>query len=400
MKCQELTDKLVMPKKVPGWDTLSIEEKYQRDINLRRVRRDIAPYFAHDPDRFTGALIVAVLNDTEMKFESVASLVPSLPELYKKAAERTGALILSGEEILVPLDGQHRAKAIQYAISGVDEAQKDIEGINPDTSLAKETLVVILVRFEPQKARRIFNKVNRYARPTQKSDNLITDDDDHVAVLTRWLVNQCFASRLINIRTTTLKHRAVEFTTLATLYECNRAILDHACHTIPKAGPIAPAARKLMEKELQDTWTSLLTDISAFAEAVKDPDESGDNARIELREDNILGTPVGQQALVRAFLRIGTTDTNGVRIRPKEACQRLDSLDWSKSNPQWQGVLMNGNKVSSGRAAVNLAVDFVAWCAGFPHGDEERDNLIRRVKDNLSDADATAFSLPSPWEPL
>ena len=32
-------------------------------------------------------------------------------------------------------------------------------------------------------ARKIFNKVNRYARPTSKADNLITSDDDILAIL-------------------------------------------------------------------------------------------------------------------------------------------------------------------------------------------------------------------------
>ena len=71
MKAQELVNKVTIPKKLEGWDDLSVEERYQRDISYRRVRTQIAPYLANDKSRFFGAVIV-----TAMNFGDVVSFAP------------------------------------------------------------------------------------------------------------------------------------------------------------------------------------------------------------------------------------------------------------------------------------------------------------------------------------
>ena len=42
---------------------LNVEERYQCDINYKRVKEHIAPYLANDPDRFVGSFIVTAMND-------------------------------------------------------------------------------------------------------------------------------------------------------------------------------------------------------------------------------------------------------------------------------------------------------------------------------------------------
>ena len=76
-----------------------------------------------------------------------------------------GFLTFTGGEIMVPLDGQHRLKAIQFAITGVDEKSRPID-ITPCAELGQEDVTVILVAYEATKARKIFTKVNRYAKTT------------------------------------------------------------------------------------------------------------------------------------------------------------------------------------------------------------------------------------------
>ena len=397
MKCKELTERLVIPKKMKGWDDLSIEEKYQREIKLGRVKKDIAPYFAQDKDRFTGSLIVAVMNYEQMTFERVTDIAKGLPALYQKAAHGIGLLTLNGDEILVPLDGQHRVKAIEYAITGRDDANRDIPYLEPDPSLAQEDIVVLLVRFDPAKSRKIFNKVNRYARKTSKGENLITDDDDHVAVLTRSISGKLIAGRLVRISAATLPKGATEFTTLATLYSCNQAILRHGGHDVGTINNLTTAQRKLMQKEINDTWTLLLKHISAFHTATLDASENGDSDRVALRTENILGKPIGQLSLVRAYLKLRDKLRGcSVTAAPssEDICRRLDSLDWSVGCDAWQGVLMQGTKVLSGPSVVNLATDFIAWWAGCPFSDEEQKGLMEKIKENLSDADALGFRLP------
>ena len=87
----------------------------------------------------------------------------------------------------------------------------------------------MLIRFdtedERQKARKIFNKVNRYAKNPSKAENLIIDDDDIAAVFARRMTEseeELFSGDLVRISGNTLSNTAGEFTTLSTLYEINK----------------------------------------------------------------------------------------------------------------------------------------------------------------------------------
>jgi len=74
MNIGEFVKSVHFPQDLPGWEDMSIEEKYQREINLRRVRNEIAPYFASDPERFSSSLVLAVMNSEEMVFEPLSIL--------------------------------------------------------------------------------------------------------------------------------------------------------------------------------------------------------------------------------------------------------------------------------------------------------------------------------------
>lgn len=73
MKVGEFVRTVRFPQDLPGWDTMGIEEKYQREINLNRIRREIAPYFANDPARFSGALVLAVIEHDSMTWEPLGA---------------------------------------------------------------------------------------------------------------------------------------------------------------------------------------------------------------------------------------------------------------------------------------------------------------------------------------
>ena len=61
MQAGEFVRSMTIPKELEEWEDLSPEEKFQREINYKRVATHIAPYLAHDEDRFIGAFIVEVL---------------------------------------------------------------------------------------------------------------------------------------------------------------------------------------------------------------------------------------------------------------------------------------------------------------------------------------------------
>lgn len=397
MKAKEVCEKLVIPKEMEGWADLSLEESYQRDINLNRVKREVAPYFANDPDRFTGSLIVAIQNDKELSFERFNDVAKGMPELYKKAASGLGFLTLDGGEVLVPLDGQHRAKAIKYAISGRDDSNRDLNGISGNKDLAYEDIVVILVRYDATSSRKIFNKVNRYARPTTKGQNLITDDDDVVAVIVRRsIVGELIDARLVERNSSSLNSKALQFTTLSTLYDASVAALKFGGHKWKASKRPDEAKETLMRNELVAVWTAMLDGVETMRMAIDDDCETGDQKRMEIRRDSILGKPIGQLAAVRAMMTL-RHDARFGGATLTEIARRLNRVPWSVKENIWQGVLMSGTKMKGGKTAAVLAGDLIAYLLEGQHlSREEKDKLRDRIVTNLSEQEAENYRLPEP----
>ncbi len=383
MRVGEFLKLAQFPKEISDWEDLSIEERYHKDINLANVRKSIAPYFAMDEYRFSGALVLAVINHENMVFEPLANFGgrSNVPALYQTASGDMGFLTLQGGETLVPLDGQHRAKAFKFAIDGLDDNNRPILGMKSNPDLSNDQVSVILVRFEPTRARRIFNKINRYAKPTSKADNLITDDDDAMAVITRSLLseNGVISSRMVRIGANTLNKKAPEFTTLATFYDATTAIVEG----LGLGGKGSPSQmeddkRELVKEEVEPIWEMLLSGIDLWRKALEDTSEGGgDQVRADIRDETLLGKPIGQLSLVRAFMLMRER-CEGVPV--EELCARLNAIDWDVGNPMWHGVLMNPNgRVMSGKNTVNRATQFIAHLGGAILTDEEIEALLEQI---------------------
>ena len=378
MPAKELTERLVMPRDTEGWDNLSIEELYQRDVNFRRVRQQITPYLTSDEDRFFGAFIVTMINSDDIKFEPSTNILrgSGVPELYREAAEAFGFLSLKGSEVLVPLDGQHRLAALKFAISGKDEKQQDIDGLGEYTGneIAGDDCTVLLIQHDSMKSRKIFNKVNRYAKKTSTAENLITADDDIIAVIVRENIvgdANVIPTRLVNYGSNTLSVRAPEFTTLSTLYQGTRAYLeDLEGKKIDTQMLPDKANQRIFRQNAEKFWTDICQNVGHFADALADSTEGGDAKRRELRQDFVIGKPVAQWAVVEAILRLcGENQKTAQRMSTQEASERINELDWSMENQRWQQVLLHGNRVVSGRTAVNFASQVVSYWLGEPFDD-------------------------------
>ena len=397
MHVGELVKSITIPREMDDWESMSLEERYQRDININRVRREIAPYFAGDENRFSSALILAVRNDEGMKFEPLNEVVDvkRIPGLYRTASNNIGFLIRDGGEVLVPLDGQHRAKAFKFAIDGQDDKGRPIvngkgEEIS-NTTLAADEVAVILVRFDTEGSRRIFNKVNQYAKPTGRGQNLITADDDAIAVISRRMISDdgLIPAELVRWQSNTLSAKAPEFTTLATLADANEAIITAGCSPAGKLRDADDAQQELYYREVVDVWNDLLTKIEWFAQSLADTSPTGVERRIEIRATCLLGKPIGQLSLVRGFLLLRERST-GVSVG--ELCNRLNRINWSLTSKDWKDVLVNKNgNVMSGKTTVNFAAQFIAYLAGAEITDDERKSLIQHIAGPDTD-----YQLPKP----
>ncbi len=383
MRTGELTAKLTVPKEMDGWDDLSPEERFQRDVNYKRVKEQIAPYLANDPDRFIGAFIVTVKNDENMIFQSFEEAGIKIPAMLGASfASDIGILTLNGEELLIPLDGQHRLAALKFAVSGKDERGNDIPNINGNGDLARDACSVILIRDDVEKSRKIFNKVNRYAKPTSKADNLITGDDDVCAVISRNLiVTDLMGSRLVKMGSgNTLPPKAHEFTTLSTVYEISKSYLEsHTGERINTQTLPPPTTVKLYEQELVEFWRGFLK-VSPYDTSLLDREESGDEIRRDVREAYLICKPIIMRALAEAFIRMQNVPEGASRLSLTDFVQRVNDIDWAPDNPQWMNVLVQpGGRVITGPAAMNLAARYIA----FMLGEQLEDYALEDLTDKL-----------------
>jgi DGQHR domain-containing protein len=156
-----------------------------------------------------------------------------LPNAYRSEGERMGFLTIERGERIV-LDGQHRWYALRDVIQSADELGDHQGKVGDD-----DVTVIIIENEDPRKTRRIFNKVNRHAKPTGRADNIVTSEDDGYAWVTRHLLDRdaplaareiidggaTIQQELVNWRSNTLSKGMRHLTTISALYESVGSIL-------------------------------------------------------------------------------------------------------------------------------------------------------------------------------
>ena len=239
MRAGELIDNVGFAAELPEWSEMTADEKMQRQPDITRVINEIVPYVIEDPDRFFNSLIIDVFSGyDELDFEPVSQVAKDLPKAYQIPMQDMGFLTLPGKERLIALDGQHRLLSLRIAIRGVyglpagAKVPSTTKSLEPHPELADEEVSIILVEHKDnQKIRKIFNKVNKYARQTSRGDNIITSDDDIYAVIARKLfsdgevlapIGKC---ELVNWKSNTLSQRSKQLTTVSALYTIAETIL-------------------------------------------------------------------------------------------------------------------------------------------------------------------------------
>ena len=395
LKASSLTNYVRTPRELPGWEDLSLEEQYQREINLTRVKRQLAPYWAEHPSHFFGSIIVTPANfgagNIADDFEPIGDVATkNLPRLYKATAQDIGFLTIPDETILVPLDGQHRVKAIQFAIDGQDADGKKIDGFTANPDLGNEDISVLLVDVDTKKARSIFTHVNRYAKPTSAGQNYITSDDDILAVVAREIVNDMISARLVKYATNTLTPKDRHFTTLSTIYNCMDAIAkSHLSNKLDTTRLPAQSVQSILRNKAKEIWEVLLLKIEDFKDATDNSEEEGDVQRAEIRGKSLLGRPVAQECLFRAFLKLTKSPSN---FSNDDAADKLNKLPWIITDENvekiWQNVLWTGD-AENGRMVTkhrNLASDLIFYLAGGRMDDEEKKELLKKYQELFTDS--------------
>lgn len=205
-------------------ESRSLNDLLQRAVTSRSS--EIVRYLLTQKQRFFNSIIIGVYGGSprwvELTLKGNAKL--SLGELPDYLIGSVGYLLLSGEENLFAIDGQHRVAAIDDAVKS-------------NNALEDEEVAVIFVSAKQdaanrQRTRRLFSTLNRYAKPVGQRDIIALDEDDTTAIIARKLINEykLFEHQRINTKVSgksipTSDDRCI--TTIVSLYDTLNIILKN-----------------------------------------------------------------------------------------------------------------------------------------------------------------------------
>lgn len=361
MKVADLIRTVRPANELDEWEGFSIEERMQRDPDLKRIKNDIAPYFARSPDRFFGSIIVLVYKGT-LEWEPLSDFAKTIPNAYKSGFSKLGFITIDGVTLII-LDGQHRWRALNAVYNG------DVIG-DAAAGIADDDVCVIMITHESDiKTRRIFNVVNRYAKQTSRGDNIITSEDDGYSIVARSLLHddEIFGRRqvgtekkeFIEWKRNTLVKRSLAFTTIGVVRDSVELILTHHGHE-KLDEKVRPSDEELdtFSGWVKAFWEMLMTRIPPFAQAGADmtkmPDFRQDDA-----DTALLFKPAGQIALVDGLFR--AADQTSLSL--EDLADRVHGpIDWSMTNPIWRNIIIkSGDTIDAGPDARRRTSAMIAY---------------------------------------
>lgn len=337
MKVRDLVQGVRPANELDEWTTMSIEEKLQREPDMKRIKGEIAPYIAESNDRFFGAVIVLVYKG-EIYFDSIKDWVSNkAPRAYQSSADSVGVVTINGGSLIM-LDGQHRLLALEKVIKGEVTGQCHQDVPNDD-------VCVIFIHHEShEKTRRIFNKVNRYAKPTSRGDNIITSEDDRSAIIARRLLIEGAplgvrvkgsSDVIVEWKNNTIAVRSAKLTTISVVYETVKLILKDKGVSLDQNSRPSEEDLNLYYEWVEEFWNTVIEGLHPYTEAINDTSKIP-----QMRKDDqpytLLFKSIGQLALFRGLIasirynRVSSLD---------EAVKRANKVDWRMSSSMWTNIL-------------------------------------------------------------
>ena len=351
---QELNSDNQFPSLLDSW--------MQRKINDSRAKNEISSYLIERDDAFFSSVVIACLGDIP-EWQPISPKKEIRDELDIEINDDFGFVGFDTSQKYFVLDGQHRLFSIRHILRTHELLAK----AGPE--FRDQGMNVILVTkgegedgeaFE-EKYRRLFTSLNRYAKSTNKETNIIMDEDDVFAIVTRKLIRKLpmfsyFGDPLenphINLETKGLRKGTSFFTSLATLYDMNEVILLNANNINVLEGitskkykanrPDEAIIEKLYEN-LKEVWDALVETFPIFEDLDARSKSRNPNAPLDSdSNDNLLLRPLGQLSILAELTRylIDNMDDQQT-ILP--ALEPLKKIPWDLREMPFKDLLLINN---------------------------------------------------------
>jgi DNA sulfur modification protein DndB len=292
---------------------LPAQLRAQRVLNKARVPQ-IARYLSSNQTSYVLSAITASI-DADARFEPNSLLVNGI---------RAGELVVPLDARILVNDGQHRRAAI-------------IEALKSSPGLADESVpLVLFLDAGLSRSQQIFADLNRHVIRPATSLNVLYDHRDWVARLARKVAAEvCPFSQLTELEKSSLSNRSSKMFTLSAIHQSTQALLRH------RAGESLGEHDETLVVEF---WTVVGELIQEWG-FLRDGRTAADLRRVYIHAHAValhaLGT-VGNELL--------SQDPEGWRPR----LGSLASLDWTRTNPLWDGRAIQNGRISKSNPSLIL----------------------------------------------
>ncbi len=328
--------------KFTDWAGFTPEDREQRILNEKRVP-ELKNYILD--------------NDQDFIFSSITASYKSNP-IYEPVPNGNGLdgsigvlKLKLGDELIIN-DGQHRC-------AGIAAALKE----NP--ALGEQTISVLLFPWEnKERVQQMFSDLNRFVQKTSKSLDILYDKRDKISAATLAMIEQVpVFENLTDKDSVSLKTKSPKLFTLAALYDASRALLKGR----EQADILGNVAL------LTNFWNVVATYMPDWNIVLTRHKEAS-----ELRAEKI----VSHSTVLRALGELGQE-----LMKVDEGWQKrlagLESIDWSKKNPEWENVCIVANSVVSNRQARAATKAFIK----------------RKLNMDLTDSETRSLEVAGPYIP-
>jgi DNA sulfur modification protein DndB len=314
----------------------SLKDLIQRSITNNFL--SIKDYIINQPSVFFNSLVLAVYDnypdwqEIEFKYDGM--------ETYKM-----GLLDFPSKHKIFPVDGQHRVEGIKAALRE-----------NPEFKNHQIAAIFIGHKNDTQgkqRTRRLFTTLNRYAKPVKLDDIIALDEDDSVAIVTRYLLEEY--DLFTDKRVIYAKQKAIPtnnkdaLTSIITLYQANVELFSFFYEKKFEKKPTKNRVSEYLkfrpsEEEMEEFkifciqyWDSFKSKLSFISEYLN----LNVNAAVPYRNNetggNLLFRPIGLLPFLKASLIIHKREKKTFN----EIFERFNNINYAIDTKPWQYVVWN-----------------------------------------------------------
>lgn len=314
----------------------SLQDLIQRSITKNFI--SIKDYIINQPSVFFNSIVLAVYDDypnwqeIEFKYDDT--------ETYQM-----GLLDFPANHKIFPVDGQHRVEGIKAALKAKPK-------------LKDQRIAAIFIGHKnddagKQRTRRLFTTLNRYAKPVSLDDIIALDEDDSIAITTRYLLEEYdlfTGKRVINAKQKAIPTTNKDaITSIITLYQSNlelfKVFYEEKLQKKPTKNKVSEYLKfrpsiediEAFREFCVNYWDAFKTKLSFITEYTDTDENSAETFRNNETGGNLLFRPIGLLPFVKSSLLIYQREDKTF----EQIFEQFNEVNFDINSKPWLNVVWN-----------------------------------------------------------